>query len=82
LPIFPFVNPPENRTPQFITLFKATKFSSRIIIRLVCAGLKHYCEAHLHIKAQQIRRAKMGDSGLLISSSLVHNFSAVPGYKV
>lgn len=56
--------------------------SARQIIRHVCAGLKHYFEAHLHIKAQQIRRAKMRDSGLLISSNMVHNFFTVPGYKV
>jgi len=56
--------------------------SARQIIRHVCAGLKHYFEAHLHIKAQQIRRAKMRDSGLLISSTMVHNVFTVPGYKV
>lgn len=56
--------------------------SARQIIRHVCGGLKHYFEAHLHTKAQQIRRAKMRDSGLLMTSSMVHNFSTVPGYKV
>lgn len=56
--------------------------SARQIIRHVCAGLKHYFEAHLHIKAQQIRRAKMRDSSLYMSSALIHNFTPVPGYKV
>lgn len=57
--------------------------SARQIIRHVCAGLKHYFEAHLHMKAQQIRRAKMRDSGLLSSSSIiVNNVFSVPKYKV
>lgn len=59
--------------------------SAKQIIRHVCGGLKNYFEAHLHIKAQQIRRAKMRDSGLLISSTVIlqaPNFSTVPGYKV
>lgn len=57
--------------------------SAKQIIRHVCASLKHYFEAHLHIKAQQIRRAKMRDAGLLNSSTVVNNvFLPVPGYKV
>lgn len=68
--------------PAFSSLTEDAECSSRQIIRHVCAGLKHYFEAHLHIKAQQIRRAKMRDSGLLISSNMIHNFFTVPGYKV
>lgn len=56
--------------------------SARQIIRHVCAGLKHYFEAHLHIKAQQIRRAKMRDSSLYMSSAIIHNVTPEPGYKV
>lgn len=51
------------------------------IIRHVCAGLKHYFEAHLHIKVWKIQyRAKIRDSDPLISSTT--NFYTVPGYKV
>ncbi|XP_008184180.1 DDB1- and CUL4-associated factor 1 isoform X1 [Acyrthosiphon pisum] len=67
--------------PAYSSLTEDAECSARQIIRHVCAGLKHYFEAHLHIKAQQIRRAKMRDSGLLISSTMVHNFFTVPGYK-
>ncbi|CAH1724928.1 DDB1- and CUL4-associated factor 1 isoform X2 [Aphis gossypii] len=67
--------------PAFSSLTEDAECSARQIIRHVCAGLKHYFEAHLHIKAQQIRRAKMRDSGLLISSTMIHDFFTVPGYK-
>lgn len=68
--------------PPLSSLNDDVECSARQIIRHVCAGLKNYFEAHLHIKAQQIRRAKMRDSGLLISSTMVHNVFTVPGYKV
>jgi HIV-1 Vpr-binding protein len=68
--------------PTYNVISEDAECSARQIIRHVCAGLKHYFEAHLHIKAQQIRRAKMRDSGLLMTSSMVQNFYTVPGYKV
>lgn len=68
--------------PAYSSLTEDAECSARQIIRHVCAGLKHYFEAHLHIKAQQIRRAKMRDAGLLNSSTMVHNVFSVPGYKV
>ncbi|XP_025420180.1 protein mahjong isoform X4 [Sipha flava] len=67
--------------PTYNVISEDAECSARQIIRHVCAGLKHYFEAHLHIKAQQIRRAKMRDSGLLMTSSMVQNFYTVPGYK-
>lgn len=69
--------------PSYSALTEDAECSARQIIRHVCAGLKHYFEAHLHIKAQQIRRAKMRDSGISISSTLANtNIFTVPGYKV
>lgn len=67
--------------PAFSALTEDAECSARQIIRHVCVSLKQYFEAHLHIKAQQIRRAKLRDSGLLNSSTMVNNFT-VPGYKV
>lgn len=66
----------------YSSLNEDAECSARQIIRHVCAGLKHYFEAHLHIKAQQIRRAKMRDSSLCMSSAIIHNFTPEPGYKV
>ncbi|XP_050525532.1 protein mahjong isoform X2 [Daktulosphaira vitifoliae] len=66
--------------PAFSSLTEDAECSARQIIRHVCVALKRYFEAHLHIKAQQIRRAKMRDSGLLNSSTVVHH-TAIPGYK-
>jgi len=68
--------------PSYNSLTEDAECSARQIIRHVCAGLKHYFEAHLHIKAQQIRRAKMRDSGLLVSSTSAHSVFTVPNYKV
>lgn len=68
--------------PEYNSLTEDAECSARQIIRHVCAGLKHYYEAHLHIKAQQIRRAKMRDAGLLNTSTMASNVSSVPGYKV
>lgn len=68
--------------PAYNSLSEDAECSARQIIRHVCASLKHYFEAHLHIKAQQIRRAKLRDSGLLASSSMGHNVFTVPNYKV
>lgn len=65
--------------PAYTLLNEEAECSARQIIRHVCAGLKHYFEAHLHVKAQQIHRAKLRDSGLLNSLSFVYN---VPNYKV
>lgn len=56
--------------------------SARQIIRHVCVGLKHYFEAHLHIRAQLIRIAKMRDSSLYLSSAIIHNFTPIPRCKV
>jgi len=50
--------------------------------RCVCAGLKHYFEAHLYIKAQQIRREKNLDSVQIIPPTKVNNFFTVPGSDV
>jgi len=71
-----------SENPVYSSLTEEADCSAKQFIRYFCAGLKHYFEAHLQIKAQQIRRAKMRDSGLLISSTMVHNFFTVPGYKV
>jgi len=68
--------------PAYSSLTEDAECSAKQIIRHACAGLKHYFEAHLHKKAQQIRRAKITDSGLLVSSTMVHNYFTVPGYKV
>lgn len=65
--------------PTYGILNEEADCSAKQIIRHVCAGLKHYFEAHLHVKAQQIHRAKLRDSGLLNSSLMVYN---VPNYKV
>ncbi|XP_050427113.1 protein mahjong isoform X2 [Adelges cooleyi] len=67
--------------PAFSSLTEDAECSARQIIRHVCVALKRYFEAHLHIKAQQIRRAKMRDSGLLNSSTIIPNRTTVPGYK-
>ncbi|XP_029345725.1 DDB1- and CUL4-associated factor 1-like [Acyrthosiphon pisum] len=49
--------------------FDSTKYSPRQIYRCVCAGFKHYFEAHLYIKAQKLRREKIGDSVQIIPST-------------
>lgn len=67
--------------PAYSALTEDAECSARQIIRHVCVSLKHYFESHLHFKAQQIRRAKLRDSGLLNSSTMLHNFT-VPNYKV
>lgn len=68
--------------PEYSSLSEDAECSARQIIRHVCASLRHYFEAHLHIKAQQIRRAKMRDSSTMVSSTMDHNFFTVPNYKV
>jgi len=67
---------------EFSSDFESTKYSPKQIYRCVCAGLKHYFEAHLYIKAQQIRREKIGDSVQIIPSTKVHNLFTVPGSDV
>lgn len=68
--------------PEYSALSEDAECSARQIIRHVCASLRNYFEAHLHIKAQQIRRAKMRDSNIMVSSTMDHNFFTVPNYKV
>ncbi|VVC46308.1 Hypothetical protein CINCED_3A018660, partial [Cinara cedri] len=63
---------------EYSQLNEDAECSARQTIRHVCAGLKHYFEAHLHIKAQIIRRTKIRDSGL---TSSFNNIFPVPGYK-
>jgi len=50
-------------------------FTSRQAARHVCLTLKKYFEAHIAIKADQVRRAHMrNEGGFLLAES--------PGYKV
>lgn len=72
MPIYPFEYPG--------SLIRGAKLSARNIIYTICCALKKYLEVHLHIKVQEIRKAKMGDSGLLIASKMVRIIFRLPTF--
>lgn len=53
-------------------MVNSTGDAIRQMIRLVCASLKNYFMVHLHIKSQEIRRAKMIHSDQLTSVSGIY----------
>lgn len=54
--------------------------SARQIVRHVCVALKRYLDAHLHIKAEYLRRLHMRENAT--ETSYVKMPAALPSYKV